>query len=139
LQPDDPDPLVLGLDDWPESEADDRANDAPTSPPPTGSAPAPTSAASAAPAPASSRTQSRPKSSALSRRDKGGGELKRHVEVNRSDLAEREEKRQKIQADTQIEVEFIATGCYGLGVRFLHTISDTKLERNCQMTELELK
>ncbi|KAN0069405.1 hypothetical protein V8E54_012420 [Elaphomyces granulatus] len=88
-----PNPLVL--DDWPDSEPDDRANDAPTpSPPPT----------SAAPALTSPRTQPRPNPSGSSRRNKGDGELKRLAKLNRSDWAEREEKRQKIQADTQIEV-----------------------------------
>jgi len=95
-----PQPNPLVLDDWPESESDDRANDAPTpSPPPTSAAP---SAAAAAPAPTSPRTQPRPNPSP--RRNKGDGELKRLAKLNRSDWTEREEKRQKIQADTQIEV-----------------------------------
>jgi hypothetical protein len=122
--------LTLGSDDWFESElagqqeSNDRANGAVNSPgnqsevssPSSTSSAAPTSSVqpdvstiasstNSAPAPASSTSiQSRQKSSASSRRTKGDGELKRLVELNRSDLAEREEKRLKIQSDTQIEV-----------------------------------
>ena len=126
------DPLILGSDDWPESEAErqepgDHANSSRNSAAPTpttaSAAPTPTTTsavptpttATAAPTRApstnatsalasSTRTQSRPRPSASSRRSKGDGELKRLVELNRGDLAEREEKRQKIQADAQIEV-----------------------------------
>ena len=41
----------------------------------------------------------------MSRRGKGGyGELQKLVELNRSDWEKREEKRSKIQADTQLQV-----------------------------------
>lgn len=52
----------------------------------------------------SARTQPRPTPSASVRKNKGDGELRRLVELNRKDFAEREEKRQKVQADTQIEI-----------------------------------
>jgi hypothetical protein len=52
----------------------------------------------------STRTQPRPRPSASSRRNKGDRELKRLVELNRSDFAKGEEKRAKVQADTWIEV-----------------------------------
>jgi hypothetical protein len=89
-------PLMLGSDIRPES-----ANNALTSPPPTTAASTPSNA----PPPVSPMTQLRPKSSASARRNKGDGEvIKRLVDLNRGDWGEREEKRQKIQADAQIEV-----------------------------------
>ena len=73
----------MSLDDWPESEsddrADDRANDAPPSLPPTTAVPTPGST------PASS------KSSASSRKNKVDGELKDLSKLNRNDWTEREE------------------------------------------------
>jgi len=111
------DPLILGSDDWPESEAerqepgdhaDSSRNSAAPTPTTASAVPTPTTA-NAAPTRApsnnatsalasSTRTQSRSRPSASSRRIKGDGEL------NRVDVAEREEKRQKIQADAQIEI-----------------------------------
>jgi len=115
------DSLVLGSEDWPESDAeqesDDRADSARTSavitPVTSASAtltPVATSAlasltnATSVSVSSTTRTQQRPRPSGSTRRNKGDGELKRLVELNRNDFAEREEKRQKIRAETQIEV-----------------------------------
>ena len=99
------DPLLLGPDDWPESDAEQQESGDHAESLRNGVARtrAPSTSATSVLA-SSARTQSRPRPSASSRRNKGDGEFRRLVELNRRELAEREEKRQKIQADAQIEV-----------------------------------
>lgn len=94
------DPFALGLDDWPESDLDQQENvRASREVVQVDEEPEPT------PAP-STRARLKRKSSTSLRKNKGygDGELQKLVELNRSDWAEREEKRLRIQADTQIEI-----------------------------------
>jgi hypothetical protein len=54
-------------------------------------------------------TRSKAKSSTPARRSKGDSELKRLLDLNRSDWAEREDKRLKTQADVQLQIARIQT------------------------------
>jgi len=82
-----------------EQEPEDSVNDDPSSPPETSAPAVPTTVPS---------TSARPRPESSSKR-KDDGELKRLIDFNRNDWAEREEKRLKIQGDILVQIAWMQT------------------------------